>query len=423
VSEFNESYHVRSVQQRGVDLLRAAGANGFVYPPASGWVTVLADGEPLRFDARLLPANQSGLLYYWCADAQGWGFVACWDGRIVSRYERTWDGDIRLGDAELHLPALSEWLRRAGVKADLERSLPEILYPAEASEFSLSPAHRFAEIAGLKNYRWLSYDCVANQFDEDNSSFRGVVAVRRDGSVIARSEATAASDIPLIQPDADTLIPALFYGDASSARKAWKKVASIGWKAGDWGDTLTALEMTRVDALPGGITLSVAWGVPAARESLWRVYLAPDVLQACAIDEKRFDPLDVMDRLDNLMLTGMDHFWFALGLLRYGSGGISLGWPRRVPDKDVFAKFFERFIHWLPEFEAVAPRIRDNTGVHPFDPMWSSQILIAAQCAGYDIRPLVSASGCPKDLTAALLRSGLVEAAGRRFRPRIQPLR
>ncbi len=85
MSEFSESYHLRAVQpQRGEDLLRSAGANGFVYPQANGWVTVLAEGEPFQFDPRLLPANQGGLFYYWCAEDQGWGFVACWNDGAFS---------------------------------------------------------------------------------------------------------------------------------------------------------------------------------------------------------------------------------------------------------------------------------------------------------------------------------------------------
>ena len=198
MSEFSESYHLRAVQpQRGEDLLRAAGAHGFVYPQANGWVTVLAEGEPFQFDPRLLPANQGGLLYYWCAEDQGWGFVACWNDRVVSRYERTWDDEIWSDDSELDLPALRAWLERVGVEADLERSLPEILYPDEADGFSASPAHSFAKLLGLKNFEWLSYDYIANEFDEDDMSFKGVVQVRWDDTVnVARQSVRDERDSP-----------------------------------------------------------------------------------------------------------------------------------------------------------------------------------------------------------------------------------
>lgn len=46
MSEFSDSYHLRSNnQQDGVDLLRAAGLRGYVFPPENGWVTVVAEGE------------------------------------------------------------------------------------------------------------------------------------------------------------------------------------------------------------------------------------------------------------------------------------------------------------------------------------------------------------------------------------------
>ena len=44
MSEFSESYHLRSERQEdAVELLRRAKLKGYVYQPVSGWVTFLAE--------------------------------------------------------------------------------------------------------------------------------------------------------------------------------------------------------------------------------------------------------------------------------------------------------------------------------------------------------------------------------------------
>ena len=62
MSEFSESYHLRSERQDdAVELLRRAKLKGYVYPPTSGWVTFLAEQGVSSRTSGLskLPASRS----------------------------------------------------------------------------------------------------------------------------------------------------------------------------------------------------------------------------------------------------------------------------------------------------------------------------------------------------------------------------
>jgi len=153
MSEFNETCHLEAeTQQAGVELLRTAGAKGFVLPPENGWVTIVPGaGEPVGPITRLA---EGALLHVLNADDRGWMFELFVDGIPVSSYMCRWDGGLMIDDRRLELDPIVELAARRGhdsqtVRSDLER----ILHPSEQyifeDEQAENPAYLFAELVGL----------------------------------------------------------------------------------------------------------------------------------------------------------------------------------------------------------------------------------------------------------------------------------
>jgi len=157
MSEFNETCHLEAeTQQAGVELLRTAGATGFVLPPENGWVTIVPGaGEPVGPITRLA---EGALLHVLNADDRGWMFELFVDGIPVSAYLCRWDGGLMIDDRRLELDPIVELAARRGhdgetVRGDLER----ILHPSEQyifeDEQAENPAYLFAELVGLADRR------------------------------------------------------------------------------------------------------------------------------------------------------------------------------------------------------------------------------------------------------------------------------
>jgi hypothetical protein len=184
MSEFSDSYHLRAgEQQAGVDLLHAAGLGGYVFPPQNGWVTVVAEGEPLEPNQRLIRASTGVLLYYMHAEDHGWMFELYRDGRRVARYEAEWDNDIRVEVDELDRQVLENVLGD-GIRALDEAAYHGIFMPdfGEFMEQQLDdagpPPERFAETAGLPNVSWVSWSYVDYDYNDDpDLAAQGVVRV------------------------------------------------------------------------------------------------------------------------------------------------------------------------------------------------------------------------------------------------------
>jgi len=110
VSEFSESYHLEADdQQAGVQLLRRANLDGFVFPPQRGWVTIIARSEFGAPPESLLEANQGRLLRWLLDQDAGWMFQLYTGPILASHYEcrwldwRTWDSQIRVDTSGLDL--------------------------------------------------------------------------------------------------------------------------------------------------------------------------------------------------------------------------------------------------------------------------------------------------------------------------------
>ncbi|HEX6369263.1 MAG TPA: hypothetical protein VF006_10040 [Longimicrobium sp.] len=184
MSEFSESYHLRAGElQDGVDLLRAAGLAGYVFPSENGWVTILPEGEAFEPNPRLVRASAGVLLHYMHAADHGWGFALYRDGHPIARYEAEWGNDFRVVVDEMDRAVLEDvlgdafrGLGPAEYEGLFSPGFDEFLEGVMNGEDAL--AERFAEAAGLTNYSWLSWGYADDDYDDDPElAAQGVVRV------------------------------------------------------------------------------------------------------------------------------------------------------------------------------------------------------------------------------------------------------
>jgi hypothetical protein len=198
MSEFSETYNLLAdSRQDAIELLQRARIEGFVFPPANGWITLLPRSEFGQPVVPLIEANTGTLLNYLYDDDGGWRFVLLEGPNVTSSYSCIWldwtnwnDDSIRIDDSGLDLDRVLELAARVNPVSSEE--LERILHPrieqrtttkgatyetfADWREIDESPAFAFAEMMGLEHYRW-------TRWRDDTSRFVGTdaVHVRPDG--------------------------------------------------------------------------------------------------------------------------------------------------------------------------------------------------------------------------------------------------
>jgi hypothetical protein len=184
VSEFSDSYHLEADdQQAGVQLLRRAHLEGFVFPPQSGWVSIFPRSEFGTPPQSLLEANQGCLLHYLLNEDAGWLF------EVYSRpvpvpacsYECRWldwsdrEEWIRVDASRLDVEVVWALARRHGHDPQ-PLQLQRILHPRivrrtdqetgqDYDDFVDWPwgetldnvAYAFARLLALPHYQWLRW--------------------------------------------------------------------------------------------------------------------------------------------------------------------------------------------------------------------------------------------------------------------------
>lgn len=184
MSEFSDSYHLRSDnQQDGIDILRAAGLRGYVFPAENGWVTVVAKGRSFKPNKRLIAAAPGVLLHYMNAPDTGWGFELYRASQVLARYEAEWDNNIRVTLGEIDREVLGEHLGE-GIRGLDDEGYRGIFYPTfedfidRIVDDGDKWGDSFAKAAGLTNYSWVSYSYVNGDYDhEPELAAEGVVRV------------------------------------------------------------------------------------------------------------------------------------------------------------------------------------------------------------------------------------------------------
>lgn len=184
MSEFSNSLHlVSDDQQDGVDLLRRAGKDGWVFPPGNGWVTVVIDDEgTIPAPPSIVAANSGLLLDYLNAEDHAWMFRLFRGPAQLQAYECAWEGVVEADTAALNVDDLVETLGVATgrtLDADLIRSLlyVETMDDVMPSFPGGNPGHRFASAIGLEYFEWLSGDYMSRP---DPPTAPDTVRVERD---------------------------------------------------------------------------------------------------------------------------------------------------------------------------------------------------------------------------------------------------
>jgi hypothetical protein len=177
MSEFSESYHIRSERaEDAIELLRCAKRKGYVYQPVNGWVTFLAEESVFEPDKRIVTAATHLLLHYVSAGDHGWSFTLYDRTKVVSSYRCDWEDNIRVDDSRYSRAALQQFVSSA--QSDLLDDFERWLHPKDFDElFEVEPSKLLAQALGLEHYDWVSYDYIVSDFHESPEDHADVTEV------------------------------------------------------------------------------------------------------------------------------------------------------------------------------------------------------------------------------------------------------
>ena len=174
MSEFSESYHLKSERlEDAVELLQRADLKGYVYPPANGWVTFLAEGV-YTSQQSVVAANQSLLLYYANAPDHGWNFAIFEADNCVGSYNRQWGDGVEWDESN----NLLNVIQRVVAPHVAPETIEALLHSSSIERVVFdSPAYHFAELVSLTHYRWLSYSYAEQDIADGSERYAEVTAV------------------------------------------------------------------------------------------------------------------------------------------------------------------------------------------------------------------------------------------------------
>lgn len=153
MSEFSESYHLKSENvSEAVELLRRAGLKGYVFPPASGWVSFVAEGV-FTSQERIAPANEALLLHYISAEDHGWSFAIFDAADCICAYNCNWNDDLEVDD-NAYVPAVLQ--RFVSSEETNFKEVDALLHPSSMDEaFAFDAARNVPKALGIEHYEWL----------------------------------------------------------------------------------------------------------------------------------------------------------------------------------------------------------------------------------------------------------------------------
>lgn len=193
MSQFSVSFHLKTEDpQICVDMINSCGLKGYVFPQVNNWVSFVCEEEDITKNNSIIQANKGLLIYYYYAEDFGWGFSVFKLKKRICRYECMWSGpmldeygefvfdedgellelqDLKVEDADLKMNILFQLLDNDFNKMNY---MKELLHPQSIEEaIQNNPSYNFAELLGIENFDWISYEYVSRNSEE----FAGIIKV------------------------------------------------------------------------------------------------------------------------------------------------------------------------------------------------------------------------------------------------------
>lgn len=172
MSQFSESYHLRSTKQTdAVELIKKSKTEGIVLEAQNGWVTFVVNGGQFKSLNSIVNNNNGLLLHYVYAEDHEWSFSLFLNEIEICHYSCEWGlGVLNINKSRLFYQAFNtndlfeselEFMRIMNT-----RSLEKL--------FELQPFYNFADKLKLPHYEWVSFDYVKN----DDERFKELIYIQ-----------------------------------------------------------------------------------------------------------------------------------------------------------------------------------------------------------------------------------------------------
>jgi hypothetical protein len=401
-----ESYHLRSESQSdAVALLERANLPGYVLPPKNGWVPIYAEGAPFSDNLALVSSADRLVVHFFHLPDSIWSLRLFHRNKLVGTFEghasgipldRSW----RLPKKVLETLALS-----AAEKGLLARLCAPVGSAAPgASATSPVTAVDMLDFFGLPD-GWLNYRVIAEA--------KGIGCSLPDGTVHVEPNTPppACSPDPALLDSDDFRFPVICFGDHRSVTSAVNKLGRSLRKSTDPNAVLAAVE--RVPFRELGNEVFFGQGMfGTGGERAWRPYAIAKAVFGDSNPPLKEPAVSVLETV----AMGMEHFWFALGLL--GEPDIRCHWMVTAIDVAERLKLLRGFVRWAPQLFALAPFLTDKpSGQRTLRrPPWAGNIISSAVWVGWKISNRELEATYAGDWCRAMLETGVIERDGESFR-------
>ncbi len=178
MSEFSESYHLRSnSSDDAVELLRRIGRKGYVFPPANGWVSFVANECELEADVSIVATAKRPLLHYMFAEDFGWFYEIFEDASRTAMYSCSWHEGLDPEDEYFSRGKLLQIVPDA--ESQLLDAFESHLRPTSLDDVLESePSKLFARAVKLVHFDWFAYEYVEITMRDAPDEYPDVIAVQ-----------------------------------------------------------------------------------------------------------------------------------------------------------------------------------------------------------------------------------------------------
>ena len=412
MSEFTETYHLRSDQQLiGLELLDRAGLHGYVFPPQDGWMMVLAEGRLFADNLELVTHNRQSdvLMRIIYAEDHGW-FCEFFAGpQRAAAIQQSWDTHRDFKLTEDFVNVVSSLL---DLTAEQQQELNRAVEAIAAGSEGIEAVNRFARVIQLgDDFRNNSYDQVAAEYNEQSPDFAGAREILPNRSFASKSNPLNPNrELP------EYLFPRALYGDQATTRRAIRKMVKQAWKQGSWLPVVQEADLVPFSDFPGEIYIEACPMYLKPQAPAWRLYdFNRALMDACTPTPGSSDLADREKRYRTMISEGMTYLWFTIGLLNSDLRKFSLVRDRGHYE-EVCREMLVAYVRWLPEIQLLAPRIRNMSSfISTRQEVWSNNLAHVAAIAGWEFDSEIFQEQFGSRNLAYLLHEKVIVPVGDRY--------